>query len=241
MKRTERHHLKDNEFANLAAGARELVETRRGPILGVVAAIVVVLAGAIGYVTWRRSVEGRAGARMAEAVALDDARIGPPAADATPAAGPSFATARAKAQAQLTKFRAVADEFPSTDAGLFARYREGSTWLLLDSPKEAATAFQQVVDRAGSRLYGTMARLGVAEAQARAGQFDQAIAIYNDLAQRKDDRLPIDGVLMQLGRAYRDAGKRTEAEQAFHRIIAEFPGSTFSDEARRELEGLKKA
>jgi TolA-binding protein len=81
----------------------------------------------------------------------------------------------------------------------------------------------------------------VAEAQARAGQFDQAIAIYNELAQRKDDVLPVDGVLIQLGRAYRDAGKRAEAEQAFNRIITEFPGSSFLDEARREIDNLKKA
>jgi len=232
MKRAERHHLKGNELANLAIGARQVVEEKRSQVLAITAAVVILVAGAIGYYAWRGRVEARAGALLAEAAALDEARVGPPAADGTPSTGVSFATPREKFQAQLTKFKVVADEYPSSEA---------ATRMALGTPQEAVSAFQQVIDRAGNHLYGQMARLGLAEAQARSGQFDQAISIYNELAQRKDDQLPIDGVLMQLGRTYRDAGKRTEAEQTFNRIISEFPGSPFSDEARREVESLKQA
>ena len=52
--------------------------------------------------------------------------------------------------------------------------------------------------------------------------------------------LPVDGILMQLGRAYLDAGKQADAEQTFNRLVAEFPQSPFSGDARRELDGLKK-
>ena len=241
MKRAERHHLKGNELANLAIGARQMVEEKRGHVLAVGATVVIVVAAAVGYVAWRGRVEARAGALLADAAVLDEARVGPPAADGAPSTGLSFATPREKYQAQLTKFKVVADQYPSTDAGIFARYREAATRMALGMPPEAAAAFQQVIDRAGNGIYGRMARLGLAEAQARAGQFDQAITIYNQLAQKKDDQLPIDGVLIQLGRAYRDAGKRTEAEQTFSRILAEFPGSPFIDEAKRELESLKQA
>ena len=72
--------------------------------------------------------------------------------------------------------------------------------MALGNPKQAAAAYQQVIDRAGERLYGQMARLGLAEAQARAGQYDQAINTFKELAQRKDGPLPVDGILMQLGR-----------------------------------------
>jgi TolA-binding protein len=241
MKRAERQHLKENEFASLARGAREALEARRGQVIGIVVTIVVVLAATLGYFAWRDRLEARAGALLAEAMILDEARVGPPTAENTPlSSGQTFATAREKYQAQLTKFKVVADEYPSTDAGVFARYREAATRMALGLPQEAATAFQQVIDNSRNDLYSQMAKLGLAEAQARAGQFDQAISTYNDLAQRKDDQLPIDGVLMQLGRTYRDAGKRAEAEQTFNRIISEFPGSPFSDDARRELETLKR-
>jgi outer membrane protein assembly factor BamD (BamD/ComL family) len=97
-----------------------------------------------------------------------------------------------------------------------------------------------VVDRDGSGIYGQMARLGLAEAQARSGQYDAAIKAFQELSQRKDGLLPVDGILMQLGRTYRDAGKQTEAQQTFNRLVTEYPESPFSGDARRELDNLKK-
>lgn len=242
MKRAERHHLKDNELVRLAGGARHLAETKGRQLGALALAVVVVLIAVMGYVAWQNRAEGRAGARLAEATILDDARVGPPPDEGGPATeGPSFNTAREKAQAQLTKFKVAADEFPSTDAGAFARYREGAVRMDLGMPKEAAEAFQQVIDQSRNDLYTRMARMALAEAQTRSGQFDQAIATYTELAQRKDDALPVDGVLIQLARTYREAGKRTEAEQTLNRIIVEFPGSPFSDEARRELDALRRS
>jgi TolA-binding protein len=85
-----------------------------------------------------------------------------------------------------------------------------------------------------------MARLGLAEAQVRAGQYDAAITTFKDLAQRKDGPLPVDGILMQLGRTYVEAGKRVEAQQTFNRLVEEFPDSPFSGDARKALDTLKK-
>ena len=85
-----------------------------------------------------------------------------------------------------------------------------------------------------------MARLGLAEAQARAGQYDSAINAYKELAAQLDGPLPIDGILMQLGRTYLDAGKPSDAQQVFSRVVEEFPNSPFSGDARRELDTLKK-
>ena len=95
-----------------------------------------------------------------------------------------------------------------------------------------------MIDR-DSGIYGQMARLGLAEAQVRGGQYDQAIKAFQDLSQRKDGPLPVDGILMQLGRAYLDAGKRTEAQQTFNRLVEEFPDSPYNGDAKRELETLK--
>ena len=85
-----------------------------------------------------------------------------------------------------------------------------------------------------------MERLGLVEAQAQAGKYDDAIKTCKELAQRKDGPLPIDGVLMQLGRTYRDAGKRADAQQTFNRLVQEYPESPFMAEAKRELDTLNK-
>lgn len=239
MKRNERHRLKENEIEHFAREARERFESRRRETLAIIALVVVVGSALIGYFAWRERVNSRAQALLAEALTVQQARVGPPA-DVAGVQGPSYPTERERAQAALTKFKVAADAYPNTDAAIFARYQEAATWMTLGNPEQAATAYKQVIDRAGDRIHGQMARLGLAEAQARAGQYDLAINAYKELAQRKDGQLPIDGILIQLARTYLDAGKRADAQQTFNRLVEEYPESPFSADARRELANLKK-
>jgi TolA-binding protein len=241
MKRTERRHLKENELAQLAQSARDALETRSSQAWPIIAAVVVVLVLGLGYLAWRGSVQSRAGALLAEALAVEGARVGPPVAPGTPSQGLSFVTEREKYQAALTKFKTAADQYPSTDAGLFARYRQATTYVALGSLKEAIDTYQQVIDGAGNSIYGVMARLGQAQAQARAGQYDPAITTFTALSQDKEGPLPVDGILMQLAQTYVGAGKTSDAQQTFTRLIAEFPDSPFTADARRELDSLKKS
>jgi TolA-binding protein len=239
MKRVERRHLKENELQTLARQARDVYEQRRRETTMLVSVIAVVGAIAIGYIAWRERVQNKAHTLLAEAIVVLEAPISPPPAPGQPQQGLRFATERERAQSALTKLKVAADAYPSTDAGLYARYQEGVTYMALGNPTQASATYQQVIDRDGNGIYGQMARLGLAEAQARSGQYDQAIKTFQELSQRKDGPLPVDGILMQLGRAYRDAGKRTEAQQTFNRIVEEFPESPYNSDAKRELDTLK--
>ena len=241
MKSTERHHLKDNELAQLTAGAGTMVAAQRGPVVGVIVAVVVVLAGVGGYSAWKGRNESRAATQLAAALSVEEARVGPPAAFGTRApTGMSFVSEREKSQTALTKYKEVADAFPNRDAGIYARYRQATTYLELGVPKSAADTFQQVISTGGTSLYAQMAKLGLAEAQAQNGEYEPAIATFRDLAQRKDGPLPVDGLLMRLGRTQVEAGKGTEAEQTFNKLVADFPESQFAADAKKELEQLKK-
>ena len=240
MKTTERHHLKENDLSVLARSARRAADERRGPLLSILVALAVLAVAALVYFGWRGQVEGRAVGLLADASIVETARVGPPAAPGAPSAGLTFPTEKEKMQAAMAKFKSVADQYPSTDAGLFARYREATILMALENPADAMKSYQLVIDGAGSRIYGQMARLGLAEAQARGGQYDNAINAYKELVSQADGPLPIDGILMQLGRTYLDAGKPADAEQVFTRVVEEFPSSPFSGDARRELDNLKK-
>ena len=244
MKRTERQHLKENEIQIFTRQARELIEARQRETRAAIVAVAVIAIAAVAYFGWRERVQAKAHTLLGDAMAVQDQRVVPPPApgsttNAPPTPG-SFPSERAKAEAALLKFKAVADAYPSTDAGLFARYQEGATLMTLGRPADAAPRYQEVINRAGSGLYGQMARLGLAEAQARSGQYEQAINGFKEMAQRKDGPLPIDGILMQLGRTYLQAGKPADAKQTFDRLVAEYPDSAFSADAKKELEALKK-
>ena len=237
MKRAERHHLKENELQTFARDVRDQFEGRQREAMLGLAAVGVVVIVAIAFFAWRERVQTQAATLLAGAVAVKDARIGPPG---TAEQGLRFNNERERAQAALTKFKTAADAYPSTDAGLYARLEEAASYMTLGNPAQAATSYQQVIDKAGNSIYGQSARLGLAGAQAAQGQYDQAINAFKELAQRKDGPLPVDGILMQLGRTYLEAGKRADAQQTFNRLVEEFPESPFTGDARRELENLKR-
>jgi TolA-binding protein len=254
MKRTERHQLKENEVAQVVARARETLESHKREVVLAVIGVVVLIGAIGGYAYWRRHGENLSRTQLAEAMAVAEAPVVPPAPVAAPGApstpatpsqptaqqAGSFPTEGAKWEAALVKFLAVADAYPASQAGIAARYEAAGALLALGKTKEAAQRYQEVIDRAGDALYGDTARLGLAQAQLREGQFDQAIAGYKILVAKKDGRLPIDGVLMQLGRAYAEAGKTGEAAQAFKRLADEFPQSSYAPLAKKELEAAQK-
>jgi tetratricopeptide (TPR) repeat protein len=239
MKRSERHHLKQNELQTFTRQVQGTVEQHKNEATWLIVALAVIGVAAFGYWTWHERVESRVHAMLADALVVQEARIGPPAA-ATGGTGLTFPTERERSEAVIGKFKAAADAYPSTDAGMFARYQEASTQMSLGNTADAVKAYQQVIDQGGDKLYGQMSRLGLAEAHALSGQYEQAITAYKELAQRKDGQLPVDGILMQLGRVYRDAGRANDAQQTFNRIVEEFPDSPFNADAKRELDALKK-
>ena len=55
MKSTERHKLKEDEFARSVSAARDMVTSRKNDILSIVVAIIVILAIIAGYTMWRQS------------------------------------------------------------------------------------------------------------------------------------------------------------------------------------------
>jgi TolA-binding protein len=239
MKRTERRHLKQNEFETAVMQVVDLLgENRR--VLST-AVLVVAAIGLIGasWWAWRQHTQDQAATLLADAMVVQEARVGPPA-EATGGSGVTFPTERERTQAAIQKYKAAADAYPSTDAGLFARYQEASLQVELGDTADAIKAYQLVVDRSGDGLYGQMATLGLAQAYARGGQYEQAITTYKELAQRKDGQLPVDGILIELGRAERDAGKVAEAQQTFDRLVQEFPDSPFNADAKKESDALKK-
>src|SRR5438874_3918682 len=169
MKRAERHHLKQNELQRLAVQARETFEERRRETTALVGVAVVVIAVAAGYFLWRERVNSRAHAMLADALTVQEARIATPATPGTPATAGGFPNERARLEAAAAKFKAAADAYPSTDAGVYARYQEAVSQMALGNANAATAAYQEVLRRAGDgSIYGQMAKLGLAEAQARA-------------------------------------------------------------------------
>lgn len=248
MKRLERKHLKENELAQSLRTAQDFIEPRRAALkaLGIVALLLLV--AGVGYGVWRERTSSQGQEQLAEALVALNADVVPagvenaeglPAAASLGATG-TFASEEAKLNAALPKLKAAADAYPGSPAGIQARYHLAGALTALGRNAEAVTAFDEVIRRAGAdSLYGRMAQLGKADAQARAGQLDAAIDTWKGLAARSDEDLPADAILMQLARAYVQKGNRDEARKTFTEIVDKHPQSPYLTEARAELENLK--
>jgi tetratricopeptide (TPR) repeat protein len=248
MKRTERHHLKENELAQSLAAAREYLEPRKKQFSLAAFVIFLFVVAILGVVIVRQRTVNRAHDMLAEAMVVLDAQVIPrepvdPKSPTPPAAAMqgtgTFETEQAKFQAAVPKLKAAADAYPDTQPGITARYHLAGTLAALGKHQEAAQAYDEVIQRAGDDIYGRMARLGKAEEEMRAGKIDAAIAAYKELSERTDSDLPTDAILMQLARAYVAAGKKDEAQKTFTKIVDEHPESPYASEARQELELLK--
>ena len=274
MKRSERHHLKQNVLAVSVAHAEETLRRRRREItigVSIVAALVVAIGG---YFLLQRQTGARAGALLAEAmvVAMSPVVPPPPASQAgelveeaqeEPAAAPeepdteepapaapeesaftqppgSYPSDQVRLEAALPKLLAVANAYPSTTSGITARYHAATTLVALGRTDEADQHYRDVIEKAGDRIYGQMAKLGLAELHLGAGDHESAIVFFKAVTTLPETDVPVDAILMRLGRAYRLVGQYAEALQTFTRIVDEFPGSLYATDARRELETLKQ-
>jgi TolA-binding protein len=245
MKSEERHKLKENQFARGVLGATSALEQRRRDITLGVVGVVVLLAIVGGYTWWRQSRADSAAAALGTALAVYEAPVVPPAPVAPGSAPPiqqagTFLTEQSKLEAALPKFVEAADKFPTSESGIAARYHAAGILATLGRYGEAEQQYQNVVSRAGNGLYAETAKLGLADAQVAQQKYDSAIAIYTELS-RTSQQMPVDAVLMQLGRAYMLAGKKSEAASTFGRVTSDFPQSTYAADAQRELEVAKKS
>jgi tetratricopeptide (TPR) repeat protein len=248
MKRLERKHLKENDLAARLGSVRDYMEPRSGALTKVAIFVVVALLAVVGLSVWRGQQASRGEQALGEAMVALNAQVVPagvtgeegvPAAAQLGATG-TFSTEEAKLNAALPKLKSAADQYPDTDAGIQARYHMAGALAALGRHEEAINAFDEVTKRAGGdSLYGRMARLGKADAQAKAGQLDAAIESWKAMATEEAEELPADAILMDLARAYVEKGNTEEARKTFTEIVDKHPQSPYSAEARAELENLK--
>ena len=246
MKRSERHHLKENPLATFLSELSETnwVNTRAVTGAAVVVGALVIAGAVFGWQQYRSS---RASALLASAMAIVDA----PVAATDSASGPEssagaalpgeFPSVAAKLETAVPQLLEAADAYPGFSQGIAARYQAAVALGVLGRTEEADTQYQQVMELDGDGLYARMARLGRAEARLATGDHDGAIALLAEAsaASATDDAgLPRDALLMRLGQVYALAGQSAEAATTFRQLIDEFPASAYRFEAQRELDTL---
>ncbi len=234
MKRTERHHLKQDELVSGIGQATHWFQEHRNNVVNavLVALGAGLLLGGIYVYRTRKSEEARA--LLAEALKQYHGEVGPDTG--APSTGPRFATAEERYRTALTLLEKVANDFSGYDAGRQARYYQGLCQAGLKDFEGAEKTLQDLRSRDRSLLY-YLASKALASIATERGNHSAAVEIYRPLVEDAQNPLPKDYLLFELARAEERAGNFEQARQYYDRMVAEHPESQLRGDAvsRREI------
>ena len=241
MDKEFKKQIKEDELKTAVAHAFDWSKLHSAEvrITALVAVILALVLGAVGYVQGQKRREAELG--FAEAVETFRASVKTPG-DAEAPAGKSFATAQEKYTQAAAAFDGLARRFPSRPEGLRARYLAALSRVEIGQYPEAEKALSEIAaDRRASALEPALARLALADLYRRSGQTDKAVTAFRELAADTASALPRDAALMSLAGTLEDAKRLAEARASYQRLSEEFPQSVYAAEARRRADRLAPA
>ncbi len=240
MKKELKRQIKEDELVTGMGQAMTWATQHRETLrLGGLVALVVI-AALLAFSWFRSSRAGESEAAFAEALQTFHAQVtteAPPPGQPPPAS--TFATSQEKYTKAVGQFDGVASRWGSLPAGQRARFYAALCRLELGQNDAARQALTELAGTRDQGLAG-QARLALAQAQARAGQFDAAVDGLRKLADEPPALVPRDVILMTLAATLEDAKRAEEARGAYERVALEHPESGFAAEARRRADYLKR-
>jgi len=215
MKRTERHHLKEDEMAHGVHWLTEFIQTYRREISYVAGAVVlalVVFGGLLAVRAQSRNAQSRAVGRVMDLAAEIGQKPDKLADLEKLAAGGR--TARL-AGVELARYWAEKSDWAKAD-GALAKLPAGPKDLL----------YYQAEDL---------------KAQVAVGRkdYDGAIAIYKKIGEDKPKTYPLDAAAFRLAECHELKGETAVAIELFKKVQTDFPQSYFGYEASLKLSKLE--
>jgi TolA-binding protein len=241
MKKELKRQIKQDELRegveHAGQWARGHSEELRVGIL--VAAVLVVLIGGIGYFQQHRKSEAERA--FAEAAEIFHAPVQGEQKDPIPATTQSYPTDKEKYEKAMAAFDGVRRRYGSTAAGVRARYYSALCAMELGKFEDADKDLKEIAARGGDALEPALARLALAESARRQGKPQEAIEAYRKLVDDPKIPLPRDHALMRLATLLEETEKKAEAAKEYRQLVEQFPRSVYATEARTRAEALESA
>jgi len=176
----------------------------RNILYGLAAAVVLGLVIWIVY-SWSGRTSAEAQTALGKAIETSQAQI-----TETPLAGStqkSYKTLRERSEAAITEFQAVADKFGGS-VGEKAKYLAATNRLLIDRP---AGIQELEALSTGSGEVGNLAKFALAQTRAVDGRTDEAITLYQELANSSNPVVAKETIQLELARLYEKQGRKEDA------------------------------
>lgn len=210
--------LKHDKFRDTTMLLADRLATRtagRGrQVLYALLAVVVVAAAAYGIYRWRQKRSDEAEAAMGRAIAIARAEINP--APPANSKDPVFSTEQERAKRAIEEFQKVVAKYGDpyrSQAQLFI-----ARSLLVTEPERGAAELQTLSN--GSGEVAVLAKFALAQKKESDGKFDEAAAMYADLAQRNQAIVTPESANLRLALVYDKQGKKKEAADLLFNMVS---------------------
>jgi tetratricopeptide (TPR) repeat protein len=236
--RKTRHQLKQDEFR---VGFEELEEYLKTHFkeIAITAAVAIVLAGLVlGTKYYLDRQETSSNIELSAAMKTFESYVGPPTPET--AASDSFLTAGEKYTKALDQFNAIVLKykmFPRPKAADIALYQAGVCESMLGKSSAAVQTLEEA-GRNRDREIATLAQFALAGEYLKTGKTQEAVKIYQGLADHPSLSVPRATALLAQADADRDSAP-AQARQIYGQVLKEFGSvSSVAEDVKQKMAGL---
>lgn len=220
------------------------LEGKGQSILYGLGALVLILVGAWGFVTWRTKKSNEESRALGRAIEIAQAPVtSTPAPNAT---GPSFTDERDRAQRAIDEFQKVANKYGGQTKQI-ANYFIAANELTID--KSTGLTQLEGLAKSSDPDIAARAKYALATAYVGEGKLDQSASLFRELAQANKESVPADLANLQLALVLEKQNKKAEAADILFNIVNNsrkavdksgkpLPASASSRDAEKELEKI---
>lgn len=250
-KKKRARELKHDKFRDTTMGlvdrASHRMEGKGRKILYALGALVVAGLAVWGFTAWRGSKAAAESQALGRAIKITET---PVVAEPVPGStAPSFRTEKERAQKAVEEFQKVAQNYGGS-TGERARYFAATQQLILDRGKGASEL--EALTKSSDADVSALARFALAQVKEGDGKYDEAAALYSDLAKQNGTIITPDTANLRLALSYSKLGKKQEATEILFKIAETArqakgkdgkpaPQSAAARQAAQELEKIDPA
>lgn len=219
---SSRKELREERLVTLYAKAWMFFDENQNLVYGILAGLVLLVAGIAGYVYYQSVQQAEAEQLLAQVARTYEQGNYRQALDGT-----------GTTQGLL----AIAENYGGTQAGNLATYYAADALYRLgeyDRALELFREFEKTEDFVGASAYAAQAAI-----HENRGEFEQAAELYQQAAEQFPNSLTTPKYLMSAGRAYEEMGNFESAIAMYERVEEEYPDSNQAQEVGRYLARAK--
>lgn len=241
MRAETRRQLKQDKFSKATLQVAEQTvhwsAEHKGKVIAGAVVVVVVVAAVLGGWYYLTMQDQKASVEFSKAVQTLSEPVRPAGMPPQPDY-PSFASANERATEAHKQFQAIADKYPHTHAGDFARYFVGVTSAQLGDNAAAERELKPVTQYHNADL-SALAKMALASVYRNTNRNKDAEDLYNQLIQKPTSTVSKVSAQMQLAETYVAEGKPSEAKKIYEQIQKDAPQSEAAQLASNKLQELK--